>query len=248
MQSVKLEPEEQHGRYSCTSFAAGTSSLAERSLILASADTEVSDEDDGGGFRRLLDIVASLILIAVLAPVLLMLVILIIVTDPGPPVFAHRRIGRQGKSFRCFKFRSMCVDADARLDRLLANDPVLKLEWQNGHKLACDPRVSPIGQLLRVTSLDELPQLFNVLTGSMTLVGPRPIVAAELKNYGRYAAHYLRVRPGLTGLWQVSGRSSTTYRRRVAADVLYVRSRSFALDCRILLATIPAVVTGKGSC
>jgi lipopolysaccharide/colanic/teichoic acid biosynthesis glycosyltransferase len=142
----------------------------------------------------------------------------------------------------------MYVGAEQRLAELLAGDPELCKQWAEDHKLERDPRVTRLGQFLRNSSLDELPQLFNVLNGDMSLVGPRPIVEAELARYGRFAAFYLSVKPGLTGLWQVTGRNHTSYRRRVATDVAYVRSKSIMLDCRILLATIPAVLTGKGSC
>ncbi|KHK93593.1 sugar transferase [Novosphingobium malaysiense] len=198
--------------------------------------------------RRLIDIVVSASLIVLLMPVLLLITLLIVVTDPGPPIYSHRRVGLGGKSYGCLKFRSMCTGAERRLDQLLAKDPVLREEWLRDFKLANDPRVTRVGRFLRHTSLDELMQLFNVLAGSMSLVGPRPIVREELKRYGRFADHYMSVKPGLTGLWQVSGRSSVSYRRRVAADVLYVRSRSYALDMRILFMTVPAVLLARGSC
>lgn len=197
---------------------------------------------------RMLDVVLAAMLLVFLAPVLMIVAGLVWITDPGPIVFAHRRIGRDGRSFDCLKFRSMCVDAEQRLRDLLDSDPDLRAAWERDHKLPRDPRVTRIGAFLRVTSLDELPQLFNVLRGDMSLVGPRPIVEAEVRRYGRYIRHYCSVKPGLTGVWQISGRSSTTYRRRVAADVLYARLRSLELDMRILAATVPAVITGRGSC
>lgn len=197
---------------------------------------------------RPLDVVLSLGLLAILAPVLLLVALLIAITDPGPVVFAHRRVGRNGRKFKCLKFRSMYVGAEQRLEAILRDDPELRAIWERDHKLPDDPRITGIGKFLRVTSLDELPQLFNVLRGEMSLVGPRPIVLAEISRYGRYINHYYAVRPGLTGLWQVSGRSSTTYRRRVAADVKYARIRSLKIDMQILAATIPAVVNGRGSC
>jgi exopolysaccharide production protein ExoY len=199
-------------------------------------------------YRRVLDILASLGLIALLAPVMLLVALMIFLSDGGPPIFLHRRVGRNGKIFPCLKFRSMCINAEAQLKQYLVANHSLRHEWQNDQKLDDDPRVTALGKFLRVSSIDELPQLFNVLWGDMTLVGPRPIVTDELPRYGRYASHYLSVKPGLTGLWQVSGRSLTSYRRRVAIDVLYVRSRSFSLDVHILLNTIPAVLKGDGSC
>jgi lipopolysaccharide/colanic/teichoic acid biosynthesis glycosyltransferase len=168
------------------------------------------------------------------------------VLERGPVFFAHRRIGLDGKPFACLKFRTMCVDADRRLARLLATDEELQREWTSKQKLLCDPRVTRFGRILRNTSLDELPQLINVLRGEMSLVGPRPIIAGELLRYGRYARLYTSVRPGLTGLWQVTRTSRTSYRRRVATDVHYVRSRTLAFDFKILLATIPAVLSDNG--
>lgn len=208
----------------------------------------INESDPAFDYRRVLDILASLVLIAMLAPLFLLIALMIFVSDGGAPIFLHRRVGRDGKIFPCFKFRSMCVNAEAQLEQHLSTNPVLLNRWLSDHKLDDDPRVTAFGRFLRVSSIDELPQLFNVLWGDMTLVGPRPIVTDELPRYGRYAAYYLSVKPGLTGLWQVSGRSLTTYRRRVAIDVLYVRQRSLQLDCHILLSTVPAVLRGDGSC
>lgn len=196
---------------------------------------------------RVLDVCVSIALLTLLAPLLLLIAVAVFVFDPGPVFFAHRRIGRNGVSFPCYKFRSMYRGAEQRLETVLAADPVRRAEWARDHKLSDDPRITRIGALLRVTSLDELPQLVNVLKGEMSLVGPRPIVQAEVGRYGRFISAYYSVKPGLTGLWQVSGRSSTTYRRRVASDVLYVRSKSLAFDLRILAATVPAVISARGS-
>ncbi|MDE2412540.1 MAG: sugar transferase [Sphingomonadales bacterium] len=222
----------------------------EQALITAPANDGLRTRTRGGliELQRLADVVCALVLIVVLAPVLVVVALLVLVTDPGPVLFTHWRLGRDGRPFGCLKFRTMRTDAEAILPQLLIADPALREEWERDHKLAVDPRVTPLGRFLRLSSLDELPQLFNLLRGDMTLVGPRPIVATELHHYGRYAAHYFSVRPGLTGLWQVSGRSSTTYRRRVAADVYYVRSKSWLLDTRILLCTLPAVLAAEGSC
>jgi undecaprenyl-phosphate galactose phosphotransferase len=195
---------------------------------------------------RLLDIVGAVALIIFLAPVMVLTAIAIYVVDPGPVIFAHQRVGRNGRAFPCLKFRTMYVGAEGRLGELLKHEH-LRREWERDQKLSRDPRITQIGQFLRVTSLDELPQLFNVLVGAMSLVGPRPIVMDEVPRYGRFIASYYSVKPGLTGLWQVSGRSSTTYRRRVAADVIYVRSKCIFLDLRILAATLPAVLGCRGS-
>lgn len=197
--------------------------------------------------RRLIDITGSAVLLIVFAPVLLVLALLVKLSDGGTPLFGHNRIGEGGRVFSCLKFRSMCVGAEARLKSLFEEKPELRDEWLRTQKLEDDPRVTPLGRFLRTTSMDELPQLINVLRGEMSLVGPRPIVSSELSQYGRFARYYLSVRPGLTGLWQVSGRSDTSYRRRVAADILYVRSRSLSLDALILFKTFPAVFKCRGS-
>lgn len=196
---------------------------------------------------RALDIAVSLAAILVVAPLLLIIVTLMKLSDPGPVFFAQPRIGRDGRLFRCLKFRSMVVDAEAQLARYLAAHPEAYEEWARDHKLRNDPRITWLGRFLRKSSLDELPQLFNILRGDMALVGPRPIVAAEAVRYGRYLAAYSSVRPGLTGLWQVSGRNDTSYRRRVAIDTCYARSRSLALDVKILARTVPAVLKAAGS-
>lgn len=195
---------------------------------------------------RVLDIIIAAALLVILLPVLVSIAIFLKLAERGPVFFAHRRVGMYGKSFNCLKFRTMCVDADQRLVRVLAKDDALLREWVSTQKLHCDPRVTRFGQILRNTSLDELPQLINVLRGEMSLVGPRPIVEDEMLRYGRYAALYISVRPGLTGLWQVTRNARTSYRRRVATDVLYVQSRTLMFDAKILLATIPAVLVGNG--
>lgn len=197
---------------------------------------------------RPIEIVLATGLLVAFAPMFILVAMVIWVADPGPVLFSHRRIGRKGRKFSCLKFRSMYVGAEDRLATLVRDDPALREIWNRDHKLPDDPRVTAVGKILRVTSLDELPQLFNVLKGDMSLVGPRPIIVAEALRYGRYIHHYCAVRPGLTGLWQVSGRSATTYRRRVAADVKYARVRNMGMDMRILAATVPAVISGRGSC
>ena len=196
---------------------------------------------------RVLDIGVAIVALIVLAPVMLIVSLLVFASDGGPIFFRQERIGVGGRTFSCFKFRSMMVDAEARLAELLAGDPLARREWEHDHKLRRDPRITTIGGFLRRSSLDELPQLFNVLRCEMSIVGPRPIVAKEAERYGRYFVDYCSTRPGITGLWQVSGRNDTTYRRRVALDVTYARSRSVLMDLRILARTIPAVLTSRGS-
>lgn len=197
--------------------------------------------------RRSCDLAISMIVLLLLSPAFAVIVALIWVYDGGPPIFAHERIGQFGVRFKCYKFRSMLVDADARLAHLLATDPEARAEWLRDHKLKRDPRITAFGRFLRKTSLDEFPQLVNVLRGEMSLVGPRPIVAAEIAKYGRRFEEYSLVKPGLTGLWQISGRNNTTYRRRVAMDVMFCRSLSFPTYLKILVGTIPAVLLSRGS-
>lgn len=189
----------------------------------------------------------ALLALVFLLPLMLAVALAIWVQDRGPVLFAHRRVGLGGRSFHCLKFRSMALDAEARLQSLLANDPAAAAEWAADHKLRNDPRVTPLGAFLRKTSLDELPQLFNVLKGEMSLVGPRPIVDAEIVRYGRRFTDYCKVKPGITGLWQVSGRNDVSYRTRVAMDAVYAKRKCGRLDVWILAATIPAVLARKGS-
>ena len=194
-----------------------------------------------------LNLAVALLALIFVAPVMLAIAVAVYAHDGGPVLFAHRRIGRGGRYFRCFKFRSMAVDAERRLAMVLAADPAARAEWERDHKLRDDPRVTRLGAFLRRTSLDELPQLLNVLRGEMSLVGPRPIVDAEAGKYGRRFETYCAVKPGITGLWQVSGRNDVSYRTRVALDCLYVQRRSVLLDGLIIAATIPAVLARRGS-
>jgi len=198
--------------------------------------------------KRALDILAAGIALLILLPVFVVLWGAVRI-DGGPAFFGHRRIGLDKKPFFCLKFRSMRPDAEAALQSLLAADPEAAREWSETRKLTRDPRVTLVGRFLRSTSLDEIPQLVNVLRGDMSLVGPRPVVQEELdRYYGPYAAAYASVRPGITGLWQVSGRSSTSYETRVELDASYVAKLSFANDTRILLRTIPEVLKRTGAC
>lgn len=197
---------------------------------------------------RIMDVVIAIALLIFIAPLMMIIALAILVTDPGPIVFAHRRVGRNGVMFPCLKFRSMAMDSQERLVKLLESDPAARIEWERDHKLRNDPRITPIGHFLRKSSLDEVLQLINVLRGEMSLVGPRPITPEEGWRYGHRINTYCRVRPGITGLWQVSGRNETTYRRRVALDVVFVRHHSPSLYLAILVRTVPAVLLARGSC
>ncbi len=196
---------------------------------------------------RNLDIILSGLALLFLLPVMVVLAIVTWVGDPGPIFFGHVRIGKNGRSFRCFKFRTMVTDAEQRLTHLLQTDPVARADWERDRKLTNDPRITGIGRFMRKSSLDELPQLWNVICGEMSLIGPRPIVQAEVPRYGRYIADYMATRPGISGLWQISGRNDVSYRRRVALDVAFARSQSLKLYLRILVLTVPAVLFQRGS-
>jgi exopolysaccharide production protein ExoY len=184
----------------------------------------------GGLSKRAADIVIASIVLFALSPLFVFTALLVRCSGPGPILFGHERIGCGGRAFRCLKFRTMRRDAEQVLRLVLDADPVLAREWRDTRKLRHDPRITRIGRVLREYSLDELPQLINVIRGEMSLVGPRPVVSSELARYGQRAAHYLSARPGITGLWQVSGRSDTSYERRVDLDTRYVREWSFAND------------------
>jgi Undecaprenyl-phosphate galactose phosphotransferase WbaP len=196
--------------------------------------------------KRVFDLFAALVLL-VLGALPLLYIALRIRRDGGPAMFAHQRVGLSGKVFPCFKFRTMQVDAEERLRELLANDPTARAEWEREFKLRNDPRITPIGQFLRRTSLDELPQLFNVIRGEMSLVGPRPVIRAELSRYGDDVDYFLMVRPGMTGLWQVSGRNDTSYETRVYLDTWYVKNWSLWYDIAILFKTVRVVLNKDGA-
>lgn len=198
--------------------------------------------------KRVVDIFASGCALLALSPLLLLIAVLIRLTGPGPLTFSHQRIGRGGQRFRALKFRSMVPNANQVLAGYLATHPELQDEWDRDHKLKNDPRVTWIGKIfLRKTSLDELPQLWNVFVGEMSLVGPRPIVDEEVAKYGSTFHDYLRVTPGITGLWQISGRNNTTYAERLAYDEFYVRSWSPWMDLYILIRTVRTVLFCEGA-
>jgi lipopolysaccharide/colanic/teichoic acid biosynthesis glycosyltransferase len=197
--------------------------------------------------KRLLDIAGALGLAAVFSPVIVLVPVLVALEDGLPVTFSHARVGRDGRLFKAFKFRSMVRDSQAVLAQLLATDPAAKAEWEADQKLKNDPRVTRIGRFLRATSLDELPQIINVLKGEMSLVGPRPVVQDELARYGDAAKIYLSLKPGLTGLWQVSGRNNVSYDQRVALDCEYAARQSLLLDISILARTVKVVLWRDGS-
>lgn len=197
--------------------------------------------------KRGLDIFVAIAAIVALSPLVLMTVALLLIIQGRPIFIAHHRVGRQGKMFPCLKFRTMVNNNDEVLAKYLSSNPIEHAEWSATRKLKNDPRVTPFGAAMRRSSLDEVPQLFNIVAGHMSLVGPRPIVIAEAEHYGPYFADYKRVRPGLTGLWQISGRSDTTYAERVQLDVAYIASQSFLGDMVIMAKTLPVVLGARGS-
>lgn len=198
--------------------------------------------------KRLFDLCLSIIGLILISPLLVLIAIAIKATSQGPILFSQSRIGKNGKEFKIFKFRTMYIDAQERLKHILATDPKAKAEWEASYKFKNDPRVTPVGKLLRQTSLDELPQILNILKGNMALVGPRPVIQDEIdKYYGTFREHYFSVLPGLTGLWQVSGRSDTDYDFRIQTDVWYVQNWSLWLDIIIIIKSVPAVLKREGA-
>ncbi|MEY7792685.1 exopolysaccharide biosynthesis polyprenyl glycosylphosphotransferase, partial [Klebsiella pneumoniae] len=196
--------------------------------------------------KRAFDIFGALAIIIVLSP-LLLYISRKVKKDGGPAIYGHERIGKGGVPFKCLKFRSMVINSKEVLTALLESDPESKKEWDETFKLKNDPRITKIGGVLRRTSLDELPQLFNVLKGEMSLVGPRPIITAELERYNEEVEYYLLSKPGMTGLWQVSGRSDVDYETRVYLDAWYVKNWSMWNDIAILFKTISVVLRKDGA-
>lgn len=222
--------------------AATDSPRARRTLVKGPAETFSYDV-----LKRLFDIAVVLLLSPFVLPVVAVLFLAVVLSSPGPAFFSHRRIRQGGSFFSMWKFRTMCVNSAELLEQHLTRYPAERAEWLRTHKLRNDPRVTPLGNLLRKSSLDELPQVWNVITGRMSLVGPRPIVAAEAEKYGDQFPFYLAVKPGITGLWQTSGRSTLTYDERVALDRHYVEHWSIWLDIKILFRTVGKVANSDGA-
>lgn len=198
--------------------------------------------------KRIFDIVFSLLTMVIIIPVSIIVMILIMIESPGAaPIFKHYRVGRGGILFPCYKFRSMVPNAKDKLQEYLKNNPEAKIEWDKYFKLKNDPRITKIGKIIRKTSIDELPQFINVLKGEMSWVGPRPIIKDEIHYYGKYIKDYYAVLPGITGMWQVSGRSEIGYKDRVSLDVWYVRNWSIWIDITLILKTIKTVLFRKGA-
>lgn len=199
--------------------------------------------------KRIFDICFSLSALIIGSPIFIIVAACIAFSSPGKIIYSHERVGRGGRPFRCYKFRTMYTDADKRLKEILSACPELKAEWERSFKLKNDPRITRIGAFLRKTSLDELPQFWNVLKGDLSVVGPRPVIQEEIvKYFGSKASKVLSIRPGLTGPWQVSGRSDITcYAKRIELDEYYVDNQSFLLDLKLIGKTIPAMLFSKGA-
>lgn len=198
--------------------------------------------------KRIFDILFSLTTLLISSPILALIALAIRCSSKGKIIYYQERIGRSGAPFRCYKFRTMFPDADTRLNDILKNDPHKKLEWEQHRKLKNDPRITRIGNFLRKTSLDEFPQFWNVLKGDLSVVGPRPVVKEEIeKHFGHKACKILSVRPGITGIWQISGRSDINYAQRIALDEKYVDTRNLWLDLKIVALTIPTMLLKKGA-
>ncbi|OKH20983.1 galactosyl-1-phosphate transferase [Hydrococcus rivularis NIES-593] len=197
---------------------------------------------DGDFTKRMFDVVFSLLVLIFLSPLYLILALLIAISSPGPIFYVQQRVGKNYKRFGCIKFRTMVRDADEILEAIVANSPQMREEFENNFKLRDDPRITWIGKFLRLTSLDEFPQFWNVLMGDMSVVGPRPLVPEELCKYGNRIEKVLTIRPGITGLWQVSGRNDIPYPQRVQIDVYYVNCRNWLMDLWIIVKTIGVII------
>ena len=249
--SAALEVADQASQVESRPLVSDNDALQSATFLLsteASSPTEAtySPFTFAGQYKvRVLDVTVATLLLLLVLPLMALCAAAVLVTSGGPFLFRHPRIGRNGVVFECLKFRTMVVDAECAINQALSKSAHNKDQWTAVRKLKCDPRVTPLGAFMRRYCLDELPQLFNVLGGQMSIVGPRPIVAAEIERYCANFPIYCSVKPGLTGLWQVSGRHTLSYAERVELDVAYVRSRSLSLDLLILWKTAPVVLCGQ---
>lgn len=230
-----------------TDVEAGAANSSDQHLFLRGRPNIALSSLSSRAGKRGIDLTIAFLALVALLPVITLIVATLLVLQGRPVFVAHRRVGRFGRMFPCLKFRTMVNNNDEVLARYLSSNPAERVEWETTRKLKKDPRVTPFGAVMRQSSLDEVPQLVNVVLGQMSLVGPRPIVPAETEHYGQYFDEYKKVRPGLTGLWQISGRSDTTYNQRVELDVAYVAGRSLAGDLVIMAKTLPVVLGARGS-
>lgn len=226
-----------------------TSEKAHNLPLLEPRDTTSPWEEDlyREHIKRGLDLLLALLVFPLLLPILAFLIVLIKLDSKGPAIFKSERIGKNGRRFAIYKLRTMCLNAEEKLQEILNSNATLRKEWVTDHKLRNDPRVTRVGRIIRALSLDEIPQVFNVIKGDMSFVGPRPIVEAEIVKYGIDFSNYTRMRPGITGLWQVNGRNDTSYENRVAFDKKYAKEVTLAQDLLILLKTVPVALSKKGA-
>lgn len=229
------------------STMSGAPHLRDIAGIVAFSSTNYLTKIQSHVAKRAFDIAIILFSLPLTLPVCLLTALFVKLTSPGPILYGHKRVGRNGKEFKCWKFRSMYINADQQLEKILKENPEMRKQWEKDRKLENDPRVTPFGKFIRKTSLDELPQLINIFVGQMSFVGPRPVMQDELERYGKKADYILSVLPGLSGMWQTSGRSDTAYEDRVTLDAYYIQNWSIWLDIWILIKTVWVVLCGKGA-
>ena len=229
------------------STMSGAPHLRDIAGIVAFSSTNYLTKIQSHVAKRAFDIALILCSLPLTLPVCLLTALFVKLTSPGPVLYGHKRVGLNGKEFKCWKFRSMYIDADKQLKKILKENPEMKKQWDRDRKLENDPRVTPFGKFIRKTSLDELPQLINIFVGQMSFIGPRPVMQDELERYGKKADYILSVLPGLSGMWQTSGRSDTAYEDRVTLDAYYIQNWSIWLDIWILIKTVWVVLAGKGA-
>ena len=229
------------------SMMSGAPHLRDIAGIVAFSSTNYLTKIQSWVAKRSFDLAIIIFTLPLTLPISLLVALLVKMTSPGPVLYGHKRVGLNGKEFKCWKFRSMYIDADKQLKKILAENPKMKKQWDKERKLENDPRVTPFGKFIRKASLDELPQLINIFVGQMSFVGPRPVMQDELERYGKKADYILSVMPGLSGMWQTSGRSDTAYEDRVTLDAYYIQNWSIWLDIWILIKTVWVVLAGKGA-
>ena len=215
--------------------------------ILGFSSTNYLTKSGSVFIKRFIDLAICILVSPIVLPVVGIIALIVKFTSPGPVFYGHKRVGKNHSELKCWKFRSMCIDAEERLKEILATDPVRAAEWEKDRKFTDDPRVTKFGKILRKTSLDELPQLWNIFTGQMSFVGPRPVTEPELAKYKQFSEYVLSVTPGLSGMWQISGRSDTGYEERINLDTYYIQNWSIWLDIWIIIKTIVVVLKGKGA-
>ena len=215
--------------------------------ILGFSSTNYLTKSGSVFIKRFIDLAICILVSPIVLPVVGIIALIVKFTSPGPVFYGHKRVGKNHSELKCWKFRSMCIDAEERLKEILATDPVRAAEWEKDRKFTDDPRVTKFGKILRKTSLDELPQLWNIFTGQMYFVGPRPVTEPELAKYKQFSEYVLSVTPGLSGMWQISGRSDTGYEERINLDTYYIQNWSIWLDIWIIIKTVGVVIVGKGA-